>query len=593
MSDLESLAAEHFGTLTAAEIKLLQNACAGTLAVCGPNDNLNATINDPNKAESWGADRSIRGELVGWLCTDRKATEFVDHGGIQVFGARVIGPVKLLSVPIQFPLVFACCEFCDEINLQSARMRTLSFTQSQVQSVYADGVVISGAFFLRDCRAALLQFPGAHIEGQFDCNGSTFNTLILDGAVVNVGVLLRRTVGQIKMTGARIATDLDCEGGTLNATYSSSGCALDAEGVKVEGSVFLRAGFRALGSVKLHGAQVGMNLDCTGGEFAGTSQTTNGSGEALRADLAVVKGTVFLSNGFHARGAVYFISSQVGGDFNCDHATFETGLTIERATIHGAFFWHGVTIAENAGLDLINTSVDSLSDETASWPSHAHLEFHGFVYERIALASPRKSKERLDWIARQKSFAAQPYRQLAAVLKDEGDDAGARAVLYEMERLRRSSETGFDRVWNWALRFVIGYGYFPWRALRWFAVLVVLGFLLFAGGFYAGSIVPTDKDAYAYFMQNHSLPADHERFHPLIYSLENSLSIFKLGQVDRWQPDPASQTLQSHSYSMTVHLVRRLVSPDSLRCFRWSQVLLGWFLATMWIAGVTGLVRRD
>src|SRR5260370_41538003 len=97
--------------------------------------------------------------------------------------------------------------------------------------------------------------------------------------------------------------------------------------------------------------------------------------------------------------------------------------------MHGAVFWPGVTIADNAGLDSINTSVDSLSDETASWPSHAHLEFHGFVYERIALASPRKSKERLDWIARQKSFAAQPYLQLSALLKDEADDAGPRAVL--------------------------------------------------------------------------------------------------------------------------------------------------------------------
>jgi hypothetical protein len=250
-------------------------------------------------------------------------------------------------------------------------------------------------------------------------------------------------------------------------------------------------------------------------------------------------------------------------------------------------------MAEGAGLDIINTAVDNLIDDQASWPSLAHLELHGFVYQSISLSSPRNAEQRLDWLARQKSFASQPYRQLARVLKEEGDAAGARKVLFEMESRRRSSETGFERAWNAALRFVIGYGYYPQRALGWFILLVLLGFFHFDLGFHAGNMVPTDKDAYARFRDKDSVPDYYERFHASIYSLENSLPFFNVGHVQRWQPDPASRTLDANGDSISFRFLLRLVSPAFLRLSRWSQALLGWFLATMWIAGVTGLVRKD
>jgi hypothetical protein len=592
VADLNALAQKRFGTLSAAETNLLKNCLVGQIAICGPNDNLNDTANDPGNTHNWGQNRSIRGELIAWLCADREASQLVHHSGIQVMGATIAGLIKLVAVPIQFPLVFASCKFSDDIELPSAAARTLSFTQTHLQSIIADGLNLSGAFFMRNCDAGTLQFSGARIEGQFDCNRSKFQFLLLDGATVGVGLLLRNADGAAKMSGARIATDFDCGGATFTATSFTSGCALDAEGAKVEGSVFLRAGFRAFGPVKLLGAHVGMNLDCTDGKFNEAGGATIGS-EVLRADSIMVKGTVFLSAGFRARGAVHFTSSQIGGDFNCHDATFATGLTIERANIQGAFFWRNVTMAATAGLDIINTSVDALSDDSASWPLNGLLECHGFSYKRIGLLSPRTAGERLAWLGRQKSFAAQPYQQVASVLKDEGDDRGARQVLYQMEHLRRATETGLARLWNSVLRFVIGYGYRPWRALGLFIVLVLSGSLLFSCGFYAGNIVPTDSGAYSSFRDKDLLPNHYERFHPIVYSLENSLPLFKLGQVDRWQPDPAVRVFDDHRYFITFRILLQLISPTFLRCYRWFQVLLGWFLATLWIGGVTGLIRRD
>jgi hypothetical protein len=593
VASLNALAQARFGALTVAETNLLRDCQVGATAICGPNNDLNDPTNDPSNAHNWGEARSIRGKLIAWLCADRQAGLFVHHSGVQIMGATIVGPIELVSVPIQFPLVFASCSISDDINLQSARTRTLSFTQTNIKSIFADGANLSGAFFMRECEADILQFSGARIEGQFDCFRSKFQFLLLDGAVVGVGLLLRHAEGTAKMSAARIATDLDCGGATFTTTGSPFGCALDVEGASVEGSIFLRNGFRASGPVKLLGTQVGMNLDCTGGRFDAASDANGGSNDVLRADLIAVKGTVFLSAGFRAQGAVHFTSAQIGGDFNCDHGSFGTGLTIERANVQGAFFWRNVTMAKAAGLDIINTSVDALSDDSSSWPLDGLFECHGFSYRRIGQISPRSATERLDWLRRQKSFAAQPYQQLASVLKDEGDDSGARQVLYEMECLRRSNDTRVAQFWNFALRFVIGYGYRPWRALVLFVGLVLLGSLLFSFGFYAGNMVPTDDVAYRSLRDKDLMPDHYERFHPMVYSLENSLPLFKLGQVDRWQPDPAVRVFDDRAYSLTFRFLLHFVSPCFLRWYRWFQVLVGWFLATLWIAGVTGLIRRD
>jgi hypothetical protein len=88
-------------------------------------------------------------------------------------------------------------------------------------------------------------------------------------------------------------------------------------------------------------------------------------------------------------------------------------------------------------------------------------------------------------------------------------------------------------------------------------------------------MVPTDNGAYRLFRDKDLLPAYYERFHPIVYSLENSLPLFKLGQVDRWHADPAARVFDDHSYSLTSRLLLQLISPTFLRlfgCFRFSLV---------------------
>ncbi len=568
--DLETLARAHFEDLTEAELKLLRAAAKGEVAVCGPNARDDDPANDPAKAGEWGPDRQIRADLIRWPCVHPDAKQRVDPTGIQVFGAKITGALDLSYAVVPFHFALWRCRLMDAANFYDVESPGINLQGTRVSSISADGARVKGDVFLRNGFRAEgeVRLRGAQIEGNLECGDSTFinpaqagmdagvAALKADGAVVKGDVFLRdgfRAEGGVRLLGAQIGGDLDCERGTfMNAPkpgMDASSAALSATGAVVKGSVFLRKGFRAEGEVRLLGAQIGGDLSCLGGTFTNPpKQGIAASGDALSAERAVVKGAIFLRKGFRAEGA----------------------------------------------LNLANACVDALVDDSASWPPSGNLILDGFVYQRISGYSPKAAKNRLDWLARQKGFRPQPYRQLAKVLRDDGDDSSARLVLFEMERRRRKQEdrAWSARVWSAILRATIGYGHYPGRALWWLVCLVLAGFLLFWGGYFAGSVTPTDKDAYACFKKGGQLPPHYETFHASVYSLENSFPLVKLGQADRWQPDPDPHW-QHRPIGRAPRWLRLVLPPGFLRCFRWVQICLGWILATLFVAGVTGIVRKD
>jgi hypothetical protein len=179
--------------------------------------------------------------------------------------------------------------------------------------------------------------------------------------------------------------------------------------------------------------------------------------------------------------------------------------------------------------------------------------------------------------------------------QSSGSDSGHGFLhgVYEMERCVRARD---NRWWRASLvdpvlRLTIGYGNYPLRAFWWLAAIVLLGFALYGAGCSMGSIAPTDKEAYVTFKSGGQVPANYARFNALIYSVENSLPFVKLGQADRWQPDPHPS---SFVRPVSIFPFTFFVSfAGLLRWYQWSQILFGWLLGTLFIAGVTGDVRKD
>jgi hypothetical protein len=75
--------------------------------------------------------------------------------------------------------------------------------------------------------------------------------------------------------------------------------------------------------------------------------------------------------------------------------------------------------------------------------------------------------------------------------------------------------------------------------------------------------------------------------HPLLYSLDVFLPFVNLHQEHYWWPDDAA------TGNCSILGNRFEVHGSALRYYLWLQIIAGWLLSAIFIAGVTGLLRND
>jgi hypothetical protein len=138
----------------------------------------------------------------------------------------------------------------------------------------------------------------------------------------------------------------DASFGLLNFMGSVLDGGLNADRMHVSGSVFLRNGFKALGGVRLLGADIGGNFECV------DSILCNPGGYALNADGIHVAGDVMFKDGFLSEGVLRLLGATIGGDLMCVSSMFKNpnndALSADRMTISGGVFFHDGCIAEGA-----------------------------------------------------------------------------------------------------------------------------------------------------------------------------------------------------------------------------------------------------
>jgi hypothetical protein len=319
---------------------------------------------------------------------DSEAKRLVSPDGIRIGGAVISGSLDLYNGSVPFGLSFNSCRLTDDANLMDLEVGTLDFQGCWVRSITGDRARVKGSILLRN---------GFHADG---C---------------------------IKLVGVEIAADVDCSCATFK---NSSDVALALDRAKINGSVYLNNGFQSEGAVQLSGTRIGGSV--TANKKFKRVET---SGPALTLQGAEVSGDVQLT-GIHIDGDVDLPDIKVGHQLDCSNADINGIFGLEAGVIGSGFFWRNITISKTTTLDLDNTRVGSLIDDQKSWPAPGNLALDGFVYSEISgTNAPVDATSRLDWLSREVSFARQPYRQLASVMREPGDEEGARTVLVEMERL--------------------------------------------------------------------------------------------------------------------------------------------------------------
>lgn len=561
----------------------------------------------PGKDERKDAQNVIRASVIMHLAHGGDPDDPVHPKGVQLLGAWITGKLDFDSCTLTCPLWLQDCHVEVEPDFLYAQAQIISFAGAWVPGFSADGLTTAGGVFLRN-----------GFEAQ----------------------------SAVRLVGARIGGDLDCTRGRFLGR-DASGNALHADRVTTRGNVFLSHGFEARGAVRLLGAKIGGDLACTGGKFLGIDE----NGDALLAHGLTTAGNVFLRQGFEAQGAVRLLGAKIGGNFECTGGRFwgkPLALNLQKCFVTGVFFWKPAQGHRPRGhVDLRSAEVGDLSDDIESWPK-GKLILDGFRCARISDAATSYAA-REDWLERQRpvdlthEFKPQPFEQLAKVLREMGHTEDAKRVamlkqakqrdanLAQMQRaiadtleerriaidvdeierldrelrwrdLRRLRAHARWAAW-WLFGLLVGYGYRPIYAFGWLALFLLVGSGIFAGTYQAGAMVPSSpvivtSPAWLECRNRAANPAecwmtevtagatgggrlvrgrDYPRFSAVWYAVDSFVPFVDLHQESHWLPDSASGT----AFGWWARL------------YLYIHIGFGWIITALAAASVTNLVKKD
>lgn len=492
-------------------------------------------------------------------------------------------------------------------------------------SIIADAAKIGGSVFMRNgfvAKGAAL-FIRANIGGNFDCSRGTFDnpnaaTLVCDGVTVGNAIFLRRgfsSNGAARFVNAKAGTQFACDGATFTC---ASRPALLCEAIQIGADVFLTDGFSAVGDILFTRARIGGAVtikDCLlGGSSDDKKSPKENQGLTFRTPLEAKRGDFKIS----------FRSASVGSTFSIRNVNYERKAA-------GIF-------------DLSDAHANALADDLSYWSNPGvTIALDGFVYRRFAENAPTKWKTRRDWLLRQpdehigRGFRPQPWIECATALRNMGHDGNALRIDESREWVRITSYapkwmkiqyvkevspfalifdilTILSRGLGWLTDFIFGtstgFGRAHWRAFLTGAIVVMIGARIYGDAFENGRLIRDPESNFRTYddlnstipVVNKSAKTPYPAFDAFLYSLDVFLPIVDLRQSKYWLPGDfeeltlAPDALIEHSSSKNSSPNKKVAElrPEHIWLWRWTwfEILMGWVLTTVIVAGFTGILDR-
>jgi hypothetical protein len=514
------------------------------------------------------------------------AAERMKAGVVLLDGLTAQGTIRLAGAVItgQLSCVNAKVPYRDRIG------NALSADALKAGGVILDGLTAHGA----------VRLHGADIAGQLSCrdaqlNGRDLDRNALDAERIKAGAVFLdgkfRAAGAVRLHGADIAEGLSCRGAQLNGTDNDRN-ALAAEQIKA-GVVFLD-GLAAAGTVRLYGADITGGLSCHDAQLNGTDN----DGNALAADRMTVGSDILLDGKLAAAGTISLISVHVGGSVTFAPTALagegKVALNAARSQIAGRLTWKPAAPVSGQ-VNLEGATAGELDDDWSCkraeangyWPGRKQLRLDGFTYGRFGGHHQATAEQRKKWIRSQyeppaasgsPAFATQPYEQLTAVYRRAGQDTQARdvAIARRADLRRYGKLKPYRRFGNWFLDWTIKYGYQTWRA----GVGLAVVFLLFWVFSYLAQqdhlMLPVgETEGLHYLPSATKCTSSYPCFYPFGYTIDTVIPLIDVHQAAYWGPDGHAPL--GHAW---------------VAC-TWAATAAGWALATLLVAGYTGLVRQD
>jgi hypothetical protein len=400
------------------------------------------------------ADATVIGfEVIGGSLGAIRADRLSAGGSVLIRGVRqdVTYPHELPAdvgptVTIPHGVLLSGSKIRGNLDLRGARIGAMPEGHAGGSvAVLADGLSVEGNMLLGDGThvEAEVRLNGSLIQRNLDCSGALLSnaggySLSAAGAEIKGTVYLRRSatgvatrsVGALRLEGARILGDLDASGAVLTTTAfhvdgwqrvreppaednEEETVALCATGIEVAGDVMLKDGFAAEGTTHLIAAKISGDLYCLDARFHFPGE------ESFCADGASVSGCAYFSNS-RSTGLVRFVQAQFKQGCYFDGCTFDVGhqrrgwripgtpvetelgsdlagVYAAGAEIGGTFIWTGVRLVAQ-GADLVRAggaprrvtwlsapgaTMTAMTDDEASWSIPIRMDLRNCVYQRI------------------------------------------------------------------------------------------------------------------------------------------------------------------------------------------------------------------
>jgi hypothetical protein len=242
----------------------------------------------PDRSPAAGR-RPVDAALLRRCCLELK--DQIDPRGLRLRYATVTGPLDLAGLEVPYPIRFEDCEFDAAVVVAGAQLRELALTGA---------VALPG-----------LLGNGLCVRGDLDLSGSSVAGLHPTSASIT-------RQAAIWLCEADIGGLLLC----LNTTITAPGQrAIQADRLRVGGSVRLAHEFTAEGEVRLVGARIGGSLDLGGAEINSPGLT------ALDLGDTAIGANVFITDGLKSgrrpvfRGRLDMGSARISGQFLIRNAT--------------------------------------------------------------------------------------------------------------------------------------------------------------------------------------------------------------------------------------------------------------------------------
>lgn len=494
------------------------------------------TLGDGERPIKANEDCEVRADFLRVLLT-ADDTPLHDKG-LRLRGAWVSGALDLQGVTCPHDLTFRACHFTQPINLLNASLQGLHFSDVWLPGLIADNTRFAGSLYLRG---------NSRVEGELTLAGG-------------------RIDGSLQLCGAEI--------------ISASQDAVFAPSLMVGGSVFL-------GNYPF--AEGTSTLVCEGTLFFASAQ--------IDKDFFVTNTAISLRSDRVSLG-VFDAVEEHGHDI---------ALSLGRARIGGLLFLKDTQIGQGV-VNLAGAFAERFKDDPSGPGANYPIRLDGFRYNDFSRHTDTDLSARLNWLERRPDdtpFTAQPYEQLARVMTTLGHDEDARTILIRKEQLLRRENRqiivhrwGHGLRWalfglrDWVLNVTVAYGYRPGRSILWaFALIAGLGWM-FNQTWKAGDMTPNaapilvspdwisatqshPNNPAAFWSQPGQAGQDWETFSGYAYAADLVIPLISLGQESAWAPS----TSRSHWGRIGWWV-------------RWFAKGIGWVIAALVAAAVTGLIRQ-